>query len=151
MAISLRREYDLPPPKNWTSSWGEGQESLKKTDIWIEQINQQFKSIIKVTRSDVVNRIIKDYSEKLSVKDLKSIKSDNFDDVKFARWIIEELKRKRKNGEGTSYDKVVMSVRPSLDIREPRKQKTKTSGINDLSTHGEPREPITKNKKVLSG
>jgi len=101
------------------------QEAYEKVNGWVEQVNAKFQGIIKVSRSDIANRILKQHSDQLSASDLKAIKEDNFDDTKFALWMANELKRKKSQGEEVSYSELLKKCAPLLNTqaRKPRRKK----------------------------
>lgn len=69
-----------------------GPESAK-LDRWLKQITEASKGFLTLSKSDLVNFLIREHRDDLLPKELVRIRSDNYDPVRHINWIMPQLKK----------------------------------------------------------
>ncbi|MBI2712739.1 MAG: hypothetical protein HYX41_07805 [Bdellovibrio sp.] len=100
-------------------------EAIAKLNNLAEQVNSQLRGV-KLTRCELVDFLLLSHSESLSASELKDLEAKYFDEVKFAQWAVEELKRAKARGESVSFadilsERSVKATRPKSKPRFPEK------------------------------
>lgn len=108
--------------------------SLARLSDWIDQIKEHRKGI-NVTRSDLVNALIKNHLEKLSQQELKQFEQEFFDEARFAKWALKEILTARTRGENLTLSQLIekqKSGRSENTVPKARKQKSSNSSVNSI-------------------
>ncbi len=81
-------------------------ESLNRLSILILEAEGHLKGS-RLTKSDLVNFLIKSHSASLSERELEELERDHFDEVRFAAWALRQIKEARAQGKDLSLADVV--------------------------------------------
>lgn len=65
---------------------------FEKLGLWVDQVQKTSKGFLALTKSDLVNFLIRDHKLELSPKELTQIRTDNYDPIRHINWITQELK-----------------------------------------------------------
>lgn len=76
-----------------------GKVEADKVDRWIKQINESTKGFLTLTKSDVVNFIIRQHRDDLTPKDLLQLRSDSYDPIRHINWITPQIKSALSDGD----------------------------------------------------
>jgi hypothetical protein len=60
---------------------------------WAAQVKEATKGFLEVSKSDLVNFLIRDHKEDLSTKELTGLRAHLYDPLKHINWITQELKK----------------------------------------------------------
>ncbi len=71
----------------------------EKVDRWLSQINQSSKGFLTLTRSDVVNFIIRTHRDEFAPKDLSQIRAHHYDPIRHITWITPQIKAALASGD----------------------------------------------------
>lgn len=88
-----------------------------------EQINLAFGGMIKLSNKDLANFLIQQRSSALSEQEVLNVKSEFFDDVTAAQWVLKKLKDAKGKGEHLSLKEVIGSIQ-TPQVRKKRAPKT---------------------------
>lgn len=69
-----------------------GKNESEKLGSWLMQVQKTSKGFLTLTKSDLINFLIRDHKLELSSKELSQIRSDNYDPIRHINWITQELK-----------------------------------------------------------
>lgn len=72
--------------------------ALEKLSRWIDLLHNKSAGI-KVTRSDLVSWLISSHSENLSTNEISDLENKFFDNLKYAKWAVNEIKEAKARGE----------------------------------------------------
>lgn len=89
---------------------------------WADDLNTQFKGL-RISKTDLVSYLIMSHDESLSADEAQDIRDTFFDQVRFASWILKELKEAQKRGETASIEDLLTTV-VSNPKRTPRRKKS---------------------------
>ena len=70
-----------------------GKDESEKISHWLTQIKSETSGFLEVSKSDLVNFLIKSHADKLKSKEIKSIKAQKYDLVKHLNWLTPLLKK----------------------------------------------------------
>ncbi len=117
-------------PMDRISLQGEARERVQK---WVEELNAQIKGL-RLTKTDLVTYLILDHAETLSSDDVQKIRKSYFDEVRFATWLLKEVKDAQKRGETPSIEGLIGREKPK---RAPsKKAKLPQTEVADDSSGG---------------
>ena len=89
-----------PKPKGKASDRATlGKTETAKVDQWLKQINDSSKGFLMLTRSDIVNFLIREHRAELSPKEFSKIRADNYDPIRHITWITPQIKAAISNGD----------------------------------------------------
>lgn len=103
--------------------------ALERVESWIEALA---KRKIEVSRAALVSELICRRSPDLSTSEIAELEGVFFDEVKFAKWAVDELKEARKRGESVTLSEILARhPRATEDriepIKKPRKKREKAT------------------------
>ena len=96
----------------------------EKASLWLSQIDDKFNGMLSLKRNDLINTIIEELDERLSVGFLEKIKSEKLTDIEKAKWIYEKILTAQKEGLETSLDELIKTAQ---DGPKRRRKALKTS------------------------
>lgn len=63
------------------------------------QANDSFQGMARVSKSDVINFMLQMHGDDFSVAELKELRGQHFNEIKFSQWVTAQLKKAQANGE----------------------------------------------------
>ncbi|MGZ3805829.1 MAG: hypothetical protein ACXVB4_16545, partial [Pseudobdellovibrionaceae bacterium] len=69
-----------------------GSDEATKAQAWLEQINSFSKGFLALSKSDVINFLIREFKSELTAKEMQKIKFYHYDPIKHLNWITPRLK-----------------------------------------------------------
>ena len=69
-----------------------GLAEAQKVEGWLKQVHERSKGFLALNKSDLVNFLIREHKDELSVKEIGQIRADNYDPIRHINWITQELK-----------------------------------------------------------
>jgi len=129
------------------------QESLR-LDQWISQVEEE-KGFLSISKSDLVNFLIRERSLRLSPKELNQLKAYHYDPLKHMNWIAKELKEALRTNDTEAVARLQKEIK-GIEIGDQRNSsnlkrkisRTKKSKETPLSVPQKEREGS--NKSFLS-
>ncbi len=97
-------------------------DSLMKIDDWINQVMQSAKGVL-LTRKDMVNWIINSQEDVLAPNSINALKGKFFDEIRFLKQAIKEVKVAKTMGERINMEEVMNGKKlPNIKRRRPKKE-----------------------------
>lgn len=84
---------------------------------WISALNERFDGMIRVTKSDLANFLIRQRAENLTEGEIKLIEAELFDEVRWFNWAITKVRQAKKQGQSLSLTDL-MAKRQSIQTRK---------------------------------
>lgn len=81
-------------------------DALARLNGWLEQLSGQYPGI-RVSRSELVEWLIRRHSDELSPEERSSIKDQYFDEIQLALWAVKALKAARAGGQILTLSEVI--------------------------------------------
>ena len=97
--------------------------ACEKVNLWMNQINEQFKGMINLKRNDLVSILLEEFHGKLPFQVFDKIKSEKLTDVQKAKWIYLQLKNAESNNESISFDSLLKSTNKNIRLKEKKNHK----------------------------
>ena len=70
-----------------------GKAEATKSQAWIEQIKEATRGFLNLSKSDLINFLIREHKDELSAKEIVQIRLLNYDPLKHINWISHELRK----------------------------------------------------------
>ena len=80
--------------------------SLTRLAEWAKELEGHMKGS-RVTKSDLVNFLVLSHSAQLSEREIEKLKTEHFDEVRFAEWALRQLKTAKAQGKALSLADIV--------------------------------------------
>ena len=113
------------PAERVTLTHASGQKLLG----WIDQLNEKFKGLIDVNKSDLVNHFLSELPEVLNREQVDKIKKIYYDEVRFMQWALQKMKESKKCGEELSLKDLMQlsEMKSANDVKRPKRPKSTES------------------------
>ena len=69
-----------------------GPVEVRKVDQWLKQIHEASKGFLGLSRSELVNFLIREHRDELLPNELKRVRADHYDPIKHMQWIMPQIK-----------------------------------------------------------
>ncbi len=70
-----------------------GKDEAEKLNLWLNQIKSETSGFLEVSKSDLVNFLIRNHGDQLKTKEIKLIRTHKYDLVKHLNWLTPLLKK----------------------------------------------------------
>lgn len=84
---------------------------------WVAALNARFDGMIRVTKSDLANFIVRQHSDSLSESEIKTIETEMFDEVRWLNWALAKVRQAKKVGQSLSLNDLMVK-RESIKSRK---------------------------------
>ena len=74
-----------------------GQAESQQTERWLSQVSEFSKGYLALSKSDLVNFLVRQHKETLTPRELAQIRADHYDPVRHITWITPQIKRALHN------------------------------------------------------
>lgn len=85
----------VKPPERVTLGQDEGQ----RVESWLFQVNKFSKGYLALSKSDIVNFLVRKHKDELTSKELAQIRAYHYDPVRHITWITPQIKQALHNGD----------------------------------------------------
>lgn len=103
---------------------------LLKLDRWVSELNQKFNAMIRLTKSDLANFLIRQHPDTLSDSEVAQIENENFDEVRWLNWALNQIRSAKKDGQILTLNDL-MTKRQLEPNPSPKTSKRKRSNQNE--------------------
>ncbi|MBX3039550.1 MAG: hypothetical protein KF789_02430 [Bdellovibrionaceae bacterium] len=133
------------PPERVTLGLEEGQ----RVEAWLSQVNEFSKGYLTLSKSDIVNFLVRQHKELLTPKELQQIRADHYDPVRHITWITPQIKRALQNGDMSrvlELQEELRKVELSVGKSEPRQLKAPSGELNSARRKRKPKNESVPNE-----
>ncbi len=117
---SMRLDKEMGAKKEKQERVTLSKDLLSKIDDWITQVEQKFEGAISVSRSDMVNHVVAEYSDRLLQNDFSILKKCHLDEVRIIQMALDKAKRARLAGESVDLSALLSSIELEKKSRTPK-------------------------------
>lgn len=75
-----------------------------KLDSWIKDLNRKFDGMIRVTKSDLANFLIRQHGDRLTDAETALVETEFYDEVRWLNWALAKIREAKKQGQLLSLD-----------------------------------------------
>lgn len=103
-----------------------------KLERWINELNKKFEGMIKLTKSDLANFLIRHHAEILSDDEIIKIESEHFDEIRWMNWALNRIRAAKKEGQSLTLNDLMTKrqQQPGQALKTP-KRKRSSPNAND--------------------
>lgn len=103
---------------------------------WTTALNERFDGMIRVTKSDVANFLIRQRANDLSESEIKLIESELFDEVRWLNWALAKIRQAKKEGQSLSLNELMVkrdaiTSRKNVPVKRPKRGRAETVPDSD--------------------
>jgi hypothetical protein len=115
-----------------------GKEEVEKVAAWLKQLEASSSGFLTLSRSDVVNFLIRDRKPELSPKEIQQIRVQHYDPISHLNWITPRLKEAIKKGDTDAVGSIQNEIRRiELSVISKGKNGDGSSPHNVLTSSGQ--------------
>lgn len=104
-----------------------GKEENDTVEKWVEELNARAEGLVRFTKAEVVNFLIRSHPSRLSVEKQQALAIACYDETRWLGWAMERMRAAKKRGSPVSFDELTKFRDDLLGSRKTRK---KTAGEN---------------------
>jgi len=103
---------------------------LTKMDGWIKQVTDLHRGV-RLTRNNLVDWLIDSYPVELPTADVKAIAERYYDEERFLKDAMRELRARKARGESVNLDELLtqVGIGKAKSVRKPRKPRADKSAV----------------------
>lgn len=157
--VSNRKGDDMEPVESASPSEKEktkppervtlGPEEGQRVEAWLSQVNEFSKGYLALSKSDIVNFLVRQHKELLIPKELQQIRADHYDPVRHITWITPQIKRALQNGDMArvlELQEELRNVELSVVKSESRKPRAPSGELNSPRRKRKPKNESVPNE-----
>ena len=108
-------------------------EEQDKLDSWVQELNTKFDGMIRLTKSDLANFLIRHHPAKLSNEELALIEREHFDEVRWINWALAKIRDAKKRGQSLTLEELMEQRNmPSMPTRKTRRKTAPESAHDEI-------------------
>jgi len=133
-----------------------GRLESQKVTAWLKQLDETSKGFLQLTKSDLVNFLIRERRDELGAKEITQIRALHYDPIRHLNWITPRLKDALTSGDAEQIKSIQEDIRsielsviakvtdpggatlPSIESKQKRPRSKKTPAIQQLSHDAKP-------------
>lgn len=111
-------------------------EERDKLDKWLCQLNDTYDGLIKFSKSDLANFLIRQHDDKLSEVQIKLLGAELYDEMRWLSRAIEKVRRAKREGSLLTLEDLMIKRKPiekiKASLRKQDRNKRKQSANDEL-------------------
>jgi len=134
-----------------------GKPEAERVSAWLKQVEDSSKGFASLTKSDLVNFLVRSHKAELSTREIQQIRNQNYDPIRHLNWITPRLKEALAKGDAEEIAALQQEIRgievsviatarsingeikaPPPDSSSRRKRRQKRDKEKDLNPIDEP-------------
>jgi hypothetical protein len=96
---------------------------------WVNALNVHFDGMIRVTKSDIANFLIRRHEPALSDDEVQAIQAEFYDETRWLNWAIAKLRQAKKDGVPLTLDDLMARRDAALHKRAASSKKVRTRAL----------------------
>lgn len=107
-------------------------EEHDRLEGWVQELNLKFDGMIRLTKSDLANFLIRHHPPNLSIEELGAIEAEHFDEVRWLNWATNKIREAKKCGQIlTLMELLEARNHPSPPVTQTKKTRGRKLKINN--------------------
>lgn len=125
--MKKRKDSDLPNEKAPVERIILDEAEGKKVQLWATALNERFDGSIRLTKSDVVNFIIRERSDVFAEAEIAKIESEFYSELRWLSWATTKVRAAKKEGRSLSLNDLMANRPQALATKKPQMKRIKKS------------------------
>ncbi len=97
-----------------------GPDESQRLDRWLKQVNESSRGFLSLTKSDVVNFLIRNRKDEFHSKELTQIRSDHFEPGRHVSWLAHEIKAALARDDHSRVEELQLELQ-SVSLLKPKR------------------------------
>ena len=93
-----------------------------RLDAWLKHLNEHFDGMIKFSKSDLANFLIRKHDAVLAESELRELGTQNYDEMRWISRAIERVRRAKRNGEALTLEDLMAKRKLFKKVKAPVKK-----------------------------
>lgn len=106
-------------------------EEREKLEAWVQELNAKFDGMIRLTKSDLANFLIRHHAESLSTDEVALIEVEHFDELRWMNWALMKIREAKKNGLTLTLQDLMEKRKVPTPLKKVRKKSAQKSANED--------------------
>lgn len=98
-------------------------EERDKLDRWLQGLTQKYDGMIKFSKSDLANFLIREHSENLSELEAKLLGAEHYDEMRWINRAVEKVRLAKRSGLELTLEELMTKRKPIEKIKSSLKKK----------------------------
>lgn len=98
-------------------------EERDKLDRWLQSLTQKYDGMIKFSKSDLANFLIREHSENLSELEAKLLGAEHYDEMRWINRAVEKVRLAKRSGAELTLEELMTKRKPIEKIKSSLKKK----------------------------
>ncbi len=109
-------------------------EERDKLDRWLDCLNQRYDGMIKFSKSDLANFLIRHHDGSLSEMEMKLLGAEHYDEMRWINRAIEKVRQAKRSGVALTLEELMIKRKPIEKMKaslKKRENNQRNQGAND--------------------
>lgn len=147
----LMESLKKPKAPKGASNKGETTERLTlqkaeqgKLDRWIKELNERFEGMIKLTKSDLANFLIRHHADALTENEILKIEAEHFDELRWMNWALNQIRTAKKLGQVLTLQDLMAKrlLQPSIATKTSKRKRGAQAPHNESTSPVVPTDAV---------
>lgn len=108
-------------------------EEQEKLEAWAQELNARFDGMIRLTKSDLANFLIRHHSENLNDEEVALIEVEHFDELRWMNWALVKIRDAKKQGLSLTLQELIEKRKVPSSTKKVRKKSAPKSANDSTS------------------
>lgn len=105
-------------------------EEQEKLEAWVQELNLKFEGMIRLTKSDLANFLIRHHSPKLNEEEINLIETEHFDEVRWLNWAVNKIRDAKRKGLALTLEELIDQRKTQVLASKKTRKKAAPSNAN---------------------
>lgn len=110
----------------------------ERLERWLDELNVKFDGMIRLTKSDLANFMIRHHSAQLSAEEIALIEAEHFDEVRWINWALTKIREAKKQGQVLTLDELMAQRKIQAVPKKVRRKHAPESAHDETSSTSPP-------------
>lgn len=102
-------------------------EEQQKLEVWINELNNKFDGMIRLTKSDLANFLIRQHADSLSEGEVLRLEAEHYDEVRWLNWALGKIREAKRQGLSLTLDELIAKRRSQAPVKTPAEKLARKS------------------------
>ncbi len=109
-----------------------------RLEAWLKKLNAQFEGMVRITKSDLANFLIRHHHEELSDLEISQLETDHYDEVRWLNWALAKIREAKRQGLVLTLDELMAKRLVNAGTKKtPQKRARKNSSQGNANSNAQ--------------